>query len=440
MQRRYEQLIVAHLSESQRVAAGLHPLPAYTGPFAAVQAAWRFYANQRMGLPQLARPLICWARRGAALQADRWLLNVLDWSPLHYNGHRRKRDRVELAHTKDLGYDLLSSLVVSDRDGAPIAPVCLEVEAADGVHSTRSKKPLASVSRLDGLTPVIAHVEGLGLGRRLVHIIDREADSVGHFRRWQADGRYYLVRADDDRLVRHEGRECRLGPLARRMRRTGQWTRARTVQFKGAEAWQWVGETTVVLHRPACQHRVGEHGKGRHVMVPGPPLTLRLIVSEIRDEPGRLLGRWLLLSNLPTEVSAATVGLWYYWRWRIESYHKLLKGAGQEVEFWQQETAEALARRLTVAAMAAVVVWHLARDERPEAAELRDVLVALSGRQMKRGVQGRRFTEPALLVGLGVMIPMLALLEHYGLARLRKLAFATLPLVRSTLPLRRESG
>ena len=72
-----------------------------------------------------------------------------------------------------------------------------------------------------------------------------------------------------------------------------------------------------------------------------------------------------------------------------------------------------------------LVQVHVRRDWRSEAAELRDVLVALSGRQMKRGVQGRRFTEPALLVGLGVMIPMLALLEHYALPRLRKLARLT---------------
>jgi hypothetical protein len=440
LQRRYEQLIVAHLSESQRVAAGLHPPPADTSPFAAVQAAWRFYANDRIDLPQLAGPLIAWARGGAAIQADQWLLNVLDWSPLHFNRHRGKADRVELAHSKDLGYDLLTALVVSDRDGSPIAPVCLEVEAADGVHSTRSAKPLASVSRLDGLTPVIDYVEGLGLGRRLVHVIDREADSVGHFRRWQADGRYFLVRVDDDRLVLHEGRECRLGALAKQIADHGQLIQTGPVQFKGRQACQWVGETMVVLHRPACQHRMGKKGKACHVMVSGPPITLRVVVSEIRDEHGRLLGRWLLLTNLPAEVSAATAALWYYWRWRIETYHKLLKGAGQEVEYWQQETAEALTRRLTVAAMAGVVVWHLARDERPEAAQLRDVLVALSGRQMKRGPKARSFTEPALLVGLGVLIPMLALLEHYDLPTLRDIATSALPLIRSVLPLRSESG
>ena len=63
--------------------------------------------------------------------------------------------------------------------------------------------------------------------------------------------------------------------------------------------------------------------------------------------------------------------------------------------------------------MACVVVWRLARDTRHEAAELRNMLIRLGGRQMKRGKKHRGFTEPALLAGLGVLIPMLLLLQEY---------------------------
>ncbi len=116
---------------------------------------------------------------------------------------------------------------------------------------------------------------------------------------------------------------------------------------------------------------------------------------------------------------------------RIESYFKLLKSAGHEVEHWQQTTAEAVAKRLLIAAMACVVVWHLARDKSPEAAELRTVLVRLSGRQMKYSCD---FTEPALLAGLGVLIPMLCLLENYDLDQVKELVAACLP---DVYPLRR---
>ena len=255
-----------------------------------------------------------------------------------------------------------------------------------------------------------------------------KADRVGHFRQRNKAGWNYLVRADDERLVMHDGQERKLAEVAALLKRGRAFNEVRPVEFHGKPAEQFIAETPVVLHRPARTHRVDKKtGKRKHKNIAGPPLPPRLIVSEVRDDRGRVLARWLLLTNLPATVPAATVALWYYWRWRIESYHKLLKSAGQEIECWQQETPEALSRRLTVAAMACVVVWRLARDTRPEAAELRNMLIRLSGRQMKRGKKHRGFTEPALLAGLGVLIPMLLLLQEYDGEDLRRLAAAVLP-------------
>ena len=148
-------------------------------------------------------------------------------------------------------------------------------------------------------------------------------------------------------------------------------------------------------------------------------MTLRLIVSEVRGENGRVLAQWLLLSNVSATVDAGRLALWYYWRWRIESFFKLLKSAGQQVEHWQQESAGAVARRLLVVSAALVLVWQLARAESPAAAELRTVLVRMSGRQLKRG---RGWTIPALLEGVWVLLAMLEMLEHYDLTHLRQLA------------------
>ena len=420
-------------------------MPEVAQPLAASQAAWRFYSNGQVTLPGLAAPLIDAARAGVGQGCDHHALVVLDWCNLHYPQHTRKADRVELAHHDDLGYELLTALVVSDRDGRPLAPVCLDLRAAAGVYTTRQAAVDQPLSSLDGLQPVMAHVAGLGLGRSLVYVIDREADSVGHYRAWAAAGRTFLVRADDTRLVRHGRREKKLLPLAKDLARQGQLRPSREVKFHGKKAWQFVGQTWVVLDRPARTHRVtgqGKRRKARHVNVPGPALTLRLVVTEVRDEGGRVLARWLLLSNAPCEVTAATLALWYYWRWEIESYHKLLKGAGLQVEAWLQENAAALSKRLTVAAMAAVVVWRLARDQRPEARPMRDLLVRLSGRQIKRGKNRPTFTEPALLAGLGVLLPMLCLLQTYPLEDLRRLARATLPafLLPPSLTGHQESG
>ena len=369
------------------------------------------------------------------------MLVALDWSNLHYNGHASKRDRAALSMGNDLGYEMFTALAVSDRDGSPVAPLCLELRARDGLHTTRSETVRKPLSQLDALEPVMDHVAAMPLGKPAVFLVDREADSVAHYRRWDAGGTRFVVRADESRLALHAGKERTLREVARGLRRDMKW--ARSVQFKGKPAEQFVAETTVVLTRPAYQHRVDRRtGKRRRTLIAGPALALRLVVAEVRDRAhGKVLARWMLLSNLPSAVPAATAALWYYWRWRIESYHKLLKSAGQHVEEWRQETAAALARRLLVTAMSAVLVWQVARDASPQAERLRELLIQLSGRQMRRGRDARGFTEPALLAGLCVLIPMMTLLETMTLDDLKAAAHELMPLVRSVArPVRSESG
>ena len=130
---------------------------------------------------------------------------------------------------------------------------------------------------------------------------------------------------------------------------------------------------------------------------------------------------------MPAElVDASEIALWYYWRWRIESFFKLLKSHGQQLEHWQQETGAAIARRLLVAAMACVVVQTLERQQTPEADEIKSVLVRLSGRSMKHGV---KCTTPALLAGYMVLLSISDLLEHtdYDLRKIKALAANALP-------------
>ena len=267
--------------------------------------------------------------------------------------------------------------------------------------------------------PALRAADGLGLPRPLVHVIDCEADSVGHLRRWHKDHRLFLVRTDGTRAVRWRDREWRLPAVVEALEREQAFAAARSIRYHGRPAAQSVAEAEVLLTRPAYRNR-----GGKRRVVPGQPLRLRLVVSQVRDADGGLLAQWCLLTNVPAEVEAARVALWYYWRWRIESFHKLLKGAGQQVEAWQQESATALARRLLVASMACVVVWQVARLEGARGDEWRRLLVRLSGRQMKRGVA---FTLPALLAGLWVLLAMTELLNHYDLEAIRELAAAVRP-------------
>ena len=310
-------------------------------------------------------------------------------------------------------------MLLSDQTGAPLAPSYHELADAQGVLSTRSDRRLPERAHLDALTTRMKYVEQLDLGKPVVHIIDAEGDWVGHRRRWDAKKQRFLTRGDEIRWVLWQGKECQVATIVPQL----TMGYARKVEYKGRRAQQYVTETKVTLHRAAREHRM-VNGRHVHRTGRGKPLDLRLVVSEIRDEEGQALARWLLWTNV-RDVSAETIALWYYWRWKIESYFKLLKRAGQHVEQWQQTCAAAIARRLLVAAMACIVVWSLARSKAPKATEARQLLVRLSGRLMKRGVE---FTEPALLAGMWVLLAMLDTLEEYTPAELRRLAEEFLPL------------
>ena len=426
---RYQKCFMSQLSNAQILASGFHSLPDTNAAFSATQAVWRFLNNASVTLPMLVKPILDQACTAIVRDSKDWVLVAIDWSNIRFNSHRAKQQRVALSRRDDQGYQLLTALAMNDVDGAPIAPLCLELQANNGVHSTRAATPQKSVSSLESLQPVMDHVKSnvVATQRPTVFIIDREADSAGNYRTWDAAGHHFIVRADDQPQVMYNDQTMSAGAVADALKTQNAFTECRKILYKNRPATQFIAEASVVLVRPATKTRKDKDGKIRKEKIAGAPLPLRLIVSEVRDDQGKVLARWLLLCNLPRTVDAATIALWYYWRWKIENFHKLLKSAGYDIEQWQQETPEAIARRLLITAMSCVVVWDLARLETSAAEPLRNILVRLSGRQMKRGKMKPNFTIPALLAGLGILIPMLALLEEHTVEDLRAMAEKLLP-------------
>jgi hypothetical protein len=410
---RYLMLVRSHLHCAPELAAGVASLPSASTAFAATQAAWRFFNNDRVALPSLVEPLRAAGRDRLASTEMPFALLIHDWSKLGFSYAASKRDLTRLTHASDVGYELTTALLVSADDGSPLAPMEIHLKTAAGVLSTR-RRPPRDMPHLDQVLPTMKAAKTWGLAKPLVHVIDREADSVDRYRRWDAAGQRFLVRGDD-RRVRCDGRSCLLSELRAELRSREAFRLIQAVPFHDSTAQLHVAETSVTLDRPA-KKSVG----GVKFERPGRPLTLRYVAVQLRDLEGQVLAEWMLLSNVPEAwATAEKLAFCYYWRWRIESFFKLLKSHGQQLEQWQQETGPAIARRLLVAAMACVVVWQLQADRSPEAEELRNVLIRLSGRQTKRK---RPHTAPAILAGLWVLLSILALLEHCDLDYLKALA------------------
>lgn len=414
LQRRYGTLVNEHLHTSENQAAGSRALPSVNEAVASTQAAWRFYSNSSVTLSGLAKPLLEQARGDLPVVCRSYGLVIHDWSDLLYGRHMSKKDRKKIG--SDWGYKLATSLLISDLTGAPIVPVSLGLWANDGWHTTRDEKVRNDLSPLGLVSETMLFLQRQNLSLPLLHIIDREGDSIFHYRQWDAGDNLFLVRANGGQRVVWQDRTLLLCDVAARI----ALRPSQAVEISANVVGQlFVGETSIVIDRPAFPR--ARDGKRR--WIEGEPLKLRLVVCQLRLPDGTIEAEWYLLSNAPSEISAEQLAEWYYWRWRIESYFKLLKSHGFQVDQWQQETVDAIGKRLLVAAMACVVVWHVQRATDPETVALRDLLVRLSGRQVRRG----HATAPAILAGFWVFLSAIELLEHYDLDDLKQMARLAVP-------------
>jgi len=426
LQTRYRNLVSAHMTSSNRSAAGPNLLAGHGQSASATQAAWRFLNNPRVRMIDLVEPLRQ-AGRDACNQSDScFVLLAHDWCKLDYKTHASKSDLRQVTHEHDIGYDMTTALLVDAQNGSPLAPMQMHLKTADAVYSTASDVPGIDAHHLDQVEPTMRDSSQWGLEREVVHVIDREADSLGRMRAWAAAGHRFLIRSDDSRVL-WEGESWLISEISEYFDSQLLFEPVGAALHHGKAVSQEVAEAEIVLHRP---HKTSIDGEKREVR--GRPLPMRLVITRLIDEDGYIVAQWTLLTNVwASEESALQIALWYYWRWLIETFFKLLKSHGQELEHWQQQNGEAIARRILVASMACVVVWALLDDDSSEGEESKAILVRLSGRSMKRN---RRYTAPALLAGYMVLLSITDLLTHTHIDfdKLKRLANKALPFQNSS--------
>ncbi len=167
------------------------------------------------------------------------------------------------------------------------------------------------------------------LNRQPVHIVDREGDAVEWLR--ACPNSQWLIRGRKNSTVLFENKPYQLAKLAEQLTYS---TQARAVRYQGIRAYQTLAHCHVAVVRAAKPKRKqGDTDKCLH----GAPFSARLVVSRIVNAHGERVAEWYLLSNV-FAVSAETLATWYYWRWQIECFFKLLKQQGLQLEDWQQES------------------------------------------------------------------------------------------------------
>ncbi len=215
---------------------------------------------------------------------------VHDWCKVDYKRHTSKKDLLQVTHEHDIGYDLTASLAVEADDGLVLAPLALQLKTKTRLLSTCQNPPKKTANHLNQLLPIMQEVDQMELGRKPVHIIDREGDSLGHFRAWDKAGHLFVVRGDD-RRVTCDGQSVLLSEIKNKLDKEVLFKNGGEALYHGKKVRREIAEVPVVLDGA---HKTRVNGKQREIN--GGPLSLRAVFVRILDEDDHILAEWILLT------------------------------------------------------------------------------------------------------------------------------------------------
>jgi Transposase DNA-binding len=332
-------------------------IPAACQDWAATKAAYRFFDNPRVdeGII-LAGHFAATTARFAATTGTVLVLH----DTTEFSFTRDTPDGIgqlslvkgrHVTHTV-CGVLLHSSLAVT-LDGVPPGLAAVEFwtrKAFKGTNALRGRVnatriPIEKKESVRWLENLKQSATQLGDPSRCVHIGDREADISELFCAAKEAGTHFLVRTCVDRLAGRGGTT-----VAKRM------AREPVRGEHGVEVRDEHGQVSTVrvglrfcrltVHPPVAK-------QWRY-----PALSLTVIHADERGSPeGRDPIRWRLLTDLSVEDLASAVEKldWYASRWKLETYHEVLK-SGCQAERAKLRTAERLTNLLAVLC---VVGWRV---------------------------------------------------------------------------------
>jgi len=385
-----------------------------------VQASWRFFNNPNVSSKELFEPIVENLKVEITKQCDKYLLAMSDWSHLDYKKHKSKCE-LKSENRKDtcmkIGYDLQSTIAVSDRSGEPIAPMVHNLKTSDTVYSTYNDKIDINLTHLEELACRAKYINTNFDTKniQIVHIVDREADSIAFMRKLVDNNSLFILRGKGNSKVQYTDTitntkiDIKQSELADKLSLGKQ---VKKIKYKNKKVTIFANECDIVINRDATKMVIQDNGKRKLIKTQGEPLKARFVVERLVDDKNEVVATWLLISNVYDEnITSGTIATWYYYRWKIESYFKLLKSSGFNLEQWQQTNPKALFKRLLVVSHSCMLVWKIANHNSTNAKKLRQILIELSGKQIQRGVD---FTYPALLKGLENYIITIDMLTRFS--------------------------
>jgi len=264
---------------------------------------------------------------------------------------RKDKDGRPRLHTV-CGILMHSSLVVT-TDGLPLGLAAIKFWTRRKFKGTNALKrkvnptrvPIEAKESVRWLENVTQSTSLLGEPSRCVHIGDRESDIYELFCAAQESGSKFLVRTCVDRVA-GDGRHT----IAAIMRRA-KVKAIHTVEVRDGKGVVSQATVRVKYQRLRVYPPVGKQKEY-------PPLMLTVIYAkEVSTPQGREKIDWKLITNLPVRSRKDAVEklTWYAIRWRIETFHKILK-SGCRAEASRLRTAQ---RIVNLIAVFCILSWRI---------------------------------------------------------------------------------
>jgi hypothetical protein len=341
-------------------------IPAACGGRAEMQAAYRFFDNDKVTFEKVLAPHIERSRERVAQQKTALL--VQDTTEIDVTRPQQEMKGVGTLDGSRCGF-LLHEMQAFTTEGTPLGTVWAEiVNRTDGVahasaqkRSERQRTPIEekeSLRWLTGLRQARAFAQQTP-DTQCICIADSEADIYELFAEPRGERPVdWLIRACQDRALEDGGpQHLRDQVLATpvlyevdllirgRQAKTATEDRARRQNRQTRRAKAEVRAATLTLRPPWRLDRNL------------PPVTLNVVVvSEPNPPPGEPPVEWILLTTLPIETleQVRTVVEYYCVRWNIEVFFRTLK-SGCRIEHRRFEDVE---RLLPCLAICLTVAWR----------------------------------------------------------------------------------
>jgi len=245
---------------------------------------------------------------------------------------------------KVCGILMHSSLAVT-HDGLPLGLCAIKFWSRQKFKGTNALKkkinptrvPIEEKESIRWLQNMQQSTELIAEPERCVHIGDRESDIYELFCKAQELNTGFLVRTcvdrlagDGDHTIADEMAEVRVRGLHR-------------VEFRDARGETCKALLEIRYRRIRVLPPIGKRKKY-------PALTLTVIHAQERDAPpSRAALEWKLMTNLTVRSKADALEKidWYAMRWKIETFHKILK-SGCRAEDSRLRTAERLTNLIAI--------------------------------------------------------------------------------------------